>query len=196
MLVNLIQRSKDLIQGVNSLPDEEVTSITIATLSHLCSAVGTMATAVLTLIKLVADQASDPPSLTSRAEAQSIVDSADYPNLVLRLVQVLETRVHGVSDADREMDIVGSLCHGMRLLVRYFPYRVRAIIDPDVSSAPSGSDSVPNTAAESRDLGEVATSPPVVPFTNDGFDSTIFFDDVQWAAIMGEFSGAALPAIN
>lgn len=195
MLANLIQRSKDLIQGVNSLPDEEVAHITVATLSHLCFAVGTMATAVLTLVKLLAGQGlENSPSLTSRAEAQLIIDSADYVNLVLRLVQVLEARLNGVSDADREMDMVGSLCHGMKLLVRYFPYRVRAILGPDIPSTPYGSDRVSNTVAESQDLGGV-TTPPVIPFINDGFDSTIFFDDLQWAAILDEFSDDTLPAM-
>jgi hypothetical protein len=63
-----------------------------------------------------------------KSRVQAVVDAAEYPNLVTELANALETKFEGMSAADTEADVIGSLCSKMRLLASCYPYQVRAIV--------------------------------------------------------------------
>jgi hypothetical protein len=129
MLMGIIQRSKELIHMVRNLPVSEISQMTISTSARICAAVGYMPTAVLTLLNLI----TGPTDSSMEAQVQAVVDAAEYPNVVIKLANALETKCEGLSAADKETDIVGSLCSKMRLLARCYPYQIRAIVGSALS---------------------------------------------------------------
>ncbi|KAJ5417787.1 uncharacterized protein N7487_001337 [Penicillium crustosum] len=182
MLMGVIQRSKELIHMVRNLPVSEIAQMTISTSARICAAVGYMPTAVLTLLNLI----TDPTDSSVEAQVQAVVDAAEYPNVVIELANSLETRCEGMSAADKETDIVGSLCSKMRLLARCYPYQIRAI----VGSAPS-QDRRQDTPMIAAHTNEVAVTPPVWPGGSTYGDPGDLFpiDDIQWDSLLSDFTG-------
>ncbi|PWY93037.1 hypothetical protein BO94DRAFT_511950 [Aspergillus sclerotioniger CBS 115572] len=171
MLMGIIQRSKELIHMVRSLPASEIAQITIMTSARICAAVGYMPTATLALLNLV-------PNLTDSIIESQIpaIDTTEYPRLVIDLATALETRVEGMSAADKEMDIVGSLCSKMRLLARCYPYQIRATM-------PSH-DARQDTTMMAVDANEVTMAPSMYGDLGDMFP----VDDIQWDALLSNFT--------
>ncbi|CRL22066.1 Fungal transcriptional regulatory protein, N-terminal [Penicillium camemberti] len=182
MLMGVIQRSKELIHMVRNLPVSEIAQMTISTSARICAAVGYMPTAVLTLLNLI----TDPTDSSMEAQVQAVVDAAEYPNVVIELASTLETRCEGMSAADKETDIVGSLCSKMRLLARCYPYQIRAI----VGSAPS-QDVTRDTSMMVVHANEVAVPPQVWPDGSTYGDLGDMFpvDDIQWDSLLSDFTG-------
>lgn len=165
---------------IRNLPVSKVAQMTITTSAHICSAVGYMPIAVLTLLKLIAGRTD----AAMEAQVQAVVDAAEYPNLVTELANALETKFEGISAADKEADIVGSLCSKMRLLARCYPYQIRAI----VGIAPS-QDTRQNTSMMTVDANEVAMTPQVWPSVYGDLDDIFPLDDIQWDSLLGNFTG-------
>ncbi|CAG8890052.1 unnamed protein product [Penicillium egyptiacum] len=180
MLMGIIQRSKELIHTVRDLPVSEIVHMTITTSARICAAVGYMPTAVLTLLNLI----TGPTDSTTEAQVQAIVDAADYPNLVTELAKALETKFEGMSAADKETDIVGSLCSKMRLLARCYPYQIRAII----GTAPS-QDARQDTSVMAVHANEVAMTPQVWPSIYGDLGDIFPVEDIQWDSILSNFTG-------
>lgn len=182
MLMGVIQRSKELIHMVRNLPVSEIAQMTISTSARICAAVGYMPTAVLTLLNLI----TDPTDSSMEAQVRAVVDAAEYPNVVIELASTLETRCEGMSAADKETDIVGSLCSKMRLLARCYPYQIRAI----VGSAPS-QDVTRDTSMMVVHANEVAVPPQVWPDGSTYGDLGDMFpvDDIQWDSLLSDFTG-------
>ncbi|CAI7574259.1 unnamed protein product [Penicillium discolor] len=181
MLMGVIQRSKELIHMVRNLPVSEIAQMTISTSARICAAVGYMPTAVLTLLNLTIS----PTDSFMEAQVQAVVDAAEYPNVVIELTNALETRCEGMSAADKETDIVGSLCSKMRLLARCYPYQIRAI----VGSAPS--QDVSQDTSIAVHTNEVAVTPQVWPDGSTYGDLGDMFpvDDIQWDSLLSDFTG-------
>lgn len=181
MLISIIERSKELIQKIKTLPVLEIAQMTITTSARVCAAVGYVPTAVFALLKLFAgstDSAMD-------SQVSAIADEADYPNLVTELANALETRCEEMSAAEKEMDIVGSLCLKMRLLARCYPYQIRAT----VGSGPSR-DAMQDTstmAAPTNDEG--AIMPQTWPSTYGDLEDIFPVDDIQWDSLLSNFTG-------
>ncbi|KGO68288.1 hypothetical protein PITC_066550 [Penicillium italicum] len=184
MLMGIIQRSKELIHTIRNLPVSEIAQMTITTSARICAAVGYMPAAVMTLLNLIAV----PTDSAMEAQVQAVIDAAEYPSLVIELANALETRCEGMSAADKETDIVGSLCSKMRLLARCYPYQIRAI----VGSAPS-QDARQDTSlmAVHANANEVAMTSQVWPDGSTYGDLGDMFpvDDIQWDSLLSDFTG-------
>lgn len=185
MLMDLMIRCKELIQDATNLPRHEIAQISISTSSRLCAAIGFIPAAVLTLLQLLARH---PTNSSWLAEARAIVDAADYSSVVESLVNALETKVEGMTEEDKEADIMGSLCSKMRILARCYPYRVRAIVDlgqlEDGIQKVASTNSVTANQAPVID-GQVWHSP------YDSVDDSFSLDDMEWASLLGEFNGSS-----
>ncbi|KAJ5686257.1 hypothetical protein N7536_008876 [Penicillium majusculum] len=181
MLMGVIQRSKELIHMVRNLPVSEISQMTISTSARICAAVGYMPTAVLTLLNLI----TSPTDSSMEAQVQAVVDAAEYPSVVIELANALETRCEGMSAADKETDIVGSICSKMRLLARCYPYQIRAI----VGSAPS--QDVSQDTSIAVHTNEVAVTPQIWPDGSTYGDLGDMFpvDDIQWDSLLSDFTG-------
>ncbi|EKV13293.1 hypothetical protein PDIG_39050 [Penicillium digitatum PHI26] len=182
MLIGIIQRSKELIQTTRNLPVSEIAQITIITSARICAAVGCMPAAVLTLLNLTTGSTES----AMEAQVQAVVDLAEYPNLVIELAKALETKCEGMSAADKETDIVGSLCSKMRLLARCYPYQIRAI----VGSIPS-QNLRQDASVMAVPANEVAMTPQVWPDGSTYGDLGDMFpiDDTQWDSLLSDFTG-------
>ncbi|KAJ5105634.1 hypothetical protein NUU61_002981 [Penicillium alfredii] len=180
MLMGIIERSKELIHTIINLPASEISQITITTCARTCTAVGFIPTTVLTLLHLI----TGPNDTTMEPTVQAVVDMADYPNLVRELAGALETRIEGMSAADKETDIVGSLCSKMRLLARCYPYQVREI----VGNVPS-QDARQDTSMMAVPGNEAAMTPQVWPSISGDLDEIFPVDDIQWDSLLSTFTG-------
>lgn len=180
MLMNLVQRSKDLIYTIRNLLMSGIGQMTITTHGRLCTAVGYIPTAVFTLLNLITG--SIEPA--TEAQAQAVVDMADYPSLITELANTLDTRFEGMSAAEKDADVVGSLCSKMRQLARAYPYQVRFIIgnalSQDVRQDASMVELSPN---------EVAMIPQIWPSIYGDLDDIFSIDDIQWDSLLSNFTG-------
>ncbi|KAG2413846.1 hypothetical protein HFD88_003035 [Aspergillus terreus] len=182
MLMGIIQRGKELIHTIRNLPPSEIVQMTVTISARVCAAIGYMPTAVLTLLKLVT--ASTDSAV--EAQVQAVVDAADYPNLVTELATALERQFKGMSAADRETDIVGSICSKMRLLARCYPYQVRAI----VGNAPSQGARQENTSMVVGHANDDATvTSQAWPFIYGDLGNMFPVDDIQWDSLLSDFTG-------
>ncbi|EAU38427.1 predicted protein [Aspergillus terreus NIH2624] len=182
MLMGIIQRGKELIHTIRNLLPSEIAQMTVTTSSRVCAAIGYIPTAVLTLLKLVT--ASTDSAV--EAQVQAVVDAADYPNLVTELATALERQFKGMSAADRETDIVGSICSKMRLLARCYPYQVRAI----VGNAPSQDARQENTSMAVDHANDDATmTSQAWPFIYGDLGNMFAVDDIQWDSLLSDFTG-------
>ncbi|KAE8377126.1 hypothetical protein BDV26DRAFT_282066 [Aspergillus bertholletiae] len=180
MLISIIQRSKELIHTVKSLPVSEIAHMTITTSARICAAVGYIPTAVLTLLNLM----TNPADTAIEAQVQAVVDEAEYPKLVTELANALETKFEGMSAADKETDIVGSLCSKMRLLARCYPYQIRAV----VGMAPS-QDARQDPSMMAVHTSEVPMTPQVWPSLYGDLDDIFPVGDIQWDSLLSNFTG-------
>ncbi|EED20847.1 conserved hypothetical protein [Talaromyces stipitatus ATCC 10500] len=181
MLMGIIQRSKELMYMIKNLPEPEMNHMTITTSARLCAAIGYMPKAVSTLLNLISTGSADS---TMEAQVQAVVDVAEYPNLVTELANALETKFEGMSAADKEADIVGSICSKMRLLARCYPYQIRVI----VGNAPPSQDARPDTAMMAVDANEV-TMTQVWPSIYGDLDDMFPINDIQWDSLLSDFTG-------
>lgn len=180
MLMGIIQRSKELIHTIRNLPVSEIGQLTIITSARICAAVGYMPTAVLALLNLITGTTDS----AMEARIQAVVDEAEYPNVVTELANALETKFEGMSAADKETDIVGSICSKMRLLARCYPYQIRAII----GTAPS-QDTGQDTSIMAVPANEVAMTPQVWPSIYGDPGDIFPVDDIQWDSLLSNFTG-------
>lgn len=198
MLMTLIQRSKELIQIITSLPVSEIPQLTIITNARICAAVGYIPTAVLTLLNLITST-SPTTNQDHQAQIQSIIDTADYPNLVTKLATALETKLQEkgirMSAQDKEMDVVGSLCSKMRLLARCYPYQITGVVGRDIrqENSATSSASVVMTAGQQQDSSmgvEGEMSQDWMPGNSIYGDMEDMFplDDIQWDSLLRDFT--------
>lgn len=179
MLMGIIQRSKELIHTIRNIPVSEIAQMTITTSARICAAVGYMPTAVLTLLKLI----TDPTDSAMQAQVQAVVDAAEYPNLVTELANALEAKLEGMSAADKETDIVGSLCSKMRLLARCYPYQIRAVVGISPSQ-----DARQDTSMMAVHANEVAMTPQVWPSIYGDLADVFPVDHIQWDSLLSNFT--------
>ncbi|CAI7588133.1 unnamed protein product [Penicillium glandicola] len=179
MLIGIIQRSKEFIHMIGNLPVAEIAQMTITTSAHICAAVGYMPTAVLTLLNLITG-ATDS---AMEAQVQAVIDEAEYPNLITELADALEAKFEGMSAADKETDIVGSICSKMRLLARCYPYQIKAI----AGIAPP-QDPRQDTSMTAVHTNEVAMTPQVWPSIYGNAGDIFPLDDIQWDSLLSNFT--------
>ncbi|PYI28663.1 hypothetical protein BP00DRAFT_428198 [Aspergillus indologenus CBS 114.80] len=209
MLMDLIQRSQELIRTVSHLPMSEIAQISITTTAHVCAAVGFVPTAVLALLRLITTTPTTPgnPATNDSAtesQVQAVVDAADYPNLITELANALDTQFEGMSTAAKEADVTGSLCLKMRLLARCYPYQIRAVVGSAAAAAavpPAATATAPSRpAASGQDTSMMAvdaaneaaiTMPPpqVWPSVYGDLDDIFHVDDIQWDSLLSNFTG-------
>lgn len=176
MLMGMIQRSKELIDIIRKLPALDIAHMTITTSAHLCAAVGYMPTAVFALLNII----NDPNDSTTEARAQAVIYAADYPTLITELANALETKFEGLSAAERETDIVGSLCSKMRLLARCYPHQIREIV---------GSVSSQDASMAAVHTDETTMTPQVWPPVYGDMNDMFSVDDIQWDSLLSTFTG-------
>ncbi|KAJ5613923.1 hypothetical protein N7528_007577 [Penicillium herquei] len=180
MLINMIERSKELIQITSNLPTSDILQMTITTTARVCAAVGYIPTAVMSLLKIIT---TSNDSATGD-QVQAVADAADYPKLVTELANVLEIRFAGLSAQDREYDLVGSLCSKTRLLARCYPYQIRSFVENIQSQ--DARQSISTMAAHSD---EIVTNPQVWPPVYEELGDIFPMDDLQWDSILSDFTG-------
>ncbi|KAL2871682.1 uncharacterized protein BJX67DRAFT_167249 [Aspergillus lucknowensis] len=193
MLMGIIERSKELIYMIRNLPRCEIANMTITTSARICTAVIYIPTAVLALLNLITGSGSPPAQ--DPVHVQAIVDAADYPDLVTGLADVLEMRFEDMSvpsaAADKETDIVGSLCSKMRLLAQCYPYQIRAIVgtghaaSQDATATRLDTSTSTTTAAGVQVDGVSMTPLDVYGNLGDGFP----VDDMEWDSLLSDFIG-------
>lgn len=176
----MIQRSKALIETIINLPTSEIEQLTINTSARICAAVGYIPTAGLSILNFITSSSDSD----TEAQVQAVIDLADYPDLVTHLCNALETKFPGMCAADKETDVVGSLCSKLRLLARCYPHQVREI----VGNAPS-QDTMQTTSTMAIDTNEVAMTPQAWPSIYGDMDSIFPGDDMQWDNILSNFTG-------
>ncbi|OOQ88219.1 hypothetical protein PEBR_14347 [Penicillium brasilianum] len=181
MLMGVVQRSKELIQAISNLPASEITQMTITTCARICAAVGYMPTAILAILKLIASTTDS----AIEAQVQAIVDTAEYPGLITELANAFETRLDGMSAADKDADIVGSICSKMRLLARCYPHQIQAVI----GVAPS-QDARQDPSMMEAQANEIALTPSIWPSIYGDLGDTFPVDDVQWDSLLSNFTGS------
>ncbi|KAL4876532.1 hypothetical protein BJY04DRAFT_199848 [Aspergillus karnatakaensis] len=189
MLLSLTTKCKELIHTVKTLPVSEIPHITIPTSARVCTAVAYIPAAVLALLNLLSGQSNADSVVLSdevQMQAQAIGDEADFPNVVSQLVNVLETRLAGLSMKERETDLIGSLCIKMRLLARSFPYQVRAIVGTMPMPAHDGS--------SAQDMSRISPDANGAPLelqewqdVYGNLSDVVLADDVQWDSILSDF---------
>ncbi|KAJ5214986.1 transcriptional regulator family: Fungal Specific TF [Penicillium chermesinum] len=180
MLMNMIQRAKELIQTTRDLRISEIGQMTITTTARLCAAVGYIPMLVLTLLTLI----TGTIDATTEALAQAVVDVADYPKLITELADTLDVRFQGMSAAEMETDVVGSLCLKMRQLARSYPYQVRNLIGNALSR-----DARQATSMIEIPANDVALAPQVWPSIYGDLDDIFPMDDIQWDSLLSSFLG-------
>ncbi|KAJ5525615.1 transcriptional regulator family: Fungal Specific TF [Penicillium frequentans] len=180
MLMNLVQRSKDLIYTIRNLLMSGIGQMTITTHGRLCTAVGYIPTAVFTLLNLITGSIES----ATEAQAQAVVDMADYPNLITELANTLDTSFEGMSAAEKDADVVGSLCSKMRQLARAYPYQVRFIIGNALSQ-----DVRQDASMVEVSTNDVALTPQVWPSIYGDLDGMFSIDDMQWDSLLSNFTG-------
>ncbi|KAJ5363521.1 uncharacterized protein N7496_009234 [Penicillium cataractarum] len=180
MLMGVIQRSKELIRAISNLPASEIAQMTITTCARICAAVGYMPTAIMAILKLITST-TDP---SMEAQVRAVVDAAEYPSLITELANALETKFGGMSAADKEADILGSICSKMRLLARCYPHQIRAV----VGVAPS-QDVRQDTSMMEVQANEIAMTPSVWPSIYGDLGETFPIDDLQWDSLLSNFTG-------
>ncbi|RAK83938.1 hypothetical protein BO79DRAFT_290839 [Aspergillus costaricaensis CBS 115574] len=215
MLMTLIQRSKELIQMVTNLPVSEIPLLTVITNARICAAVGYIPTAVLALLNLIKSTSSSSSSSSSssktnqdhtQTQIQTIITTANYPTLVTSLATALETKLQHenrkwmLSAADKEMDVVGSLCSKMRLLARCYPYQVRGVVTVvgnDTTARDGTSLSTTTTSTDhqldiSRDDGEMVPQDWMPDIDSNSIygdvEGMFNVDDIQWDALLRDFT--------
>lgn len=180
MLMNLIQRSKELIYTIRDLWMSGIGQMTITTSGRLCTAVGYIPSAVFTLLKLITGSIDS----ATEAQAQAVVDMADYPSLITELANTLDTRFEGMSAAEKNADVVGSICSKMRQLARAYPYQVRSIIENAISQ-----DVRQDAPMVEVSPNGVAMTPQVWPSIYGDLDGIFTIDDIQWDSLLSNFTG-------
>jgi len=184
MLMTMIQRGKEVISTIRTLPESEIAQMTIITSAHICAAVGYIPTAVLSILNILTNSEG---SITE-TDVQAILEAADYPHVVTELANALDTRLFGMSAADKEWDIAGSLCSKMRLLARCYPYQVKAIVGPTSSKDVSQS-----TAMITADHPHEDSLAPQLWSSIDGNDRSLEdmlpIDEIQWESLLSDFTG-------
>lgn len=183
MLTGMVLRSKELLHMIKNLPLPEIDHLTITKSAHLCAAMGYMPMAVMSLVTNISTGSADS---AMEAQVQAIVDMADYPNLVTELANTLETKLEGMSTADKEADMVGSIFSKMRLLATCYPYQIKAII----GNAPTSQDARQDTSTIVLDANEGAMM-QAWPSINGNADDMLPIDDLQWDQLIGYFTGAS-----
>ncbi|KAK9234856.1 hypothetical protein V1525DRAFT_30916 [Lipomyces kononenkoae] len=178
MLMGMIQRCKELILAIRNLPRSEIAQITITTSARICAAVGYMPTAVLALLNLITAD-------STMEEVQAVVDAAEYSNLVAELASSLEIKFGDMPVADRETDIVGSLCSKMRLLGRCYPHQIRAIVGEARLDTLSSM-----MAVDANEVQNEATTSQAWPSIDRDLGDNIFSADIQWDSLLSSFVGA------
>lgn len=181
MLIGIIQRSRELIHMIRNLPSSEIDHLTIVTSANLCAAIGYMPIAVLILMKLISTSSVDS---TMEAQVQAVADVAEYPRIVTELANTLEMKFEGMSNADREVDIVGSISSKMRLLARCYPYQIRAI----AGNASLSQDARQNTSTMAVDANESAIT-QAWPSTYGDLEDMFPIDDIQWDQLLSDLTG-------
>lgn len=184
MLMTMIQKGREVIHTIRNLPKSEIAEMTIITSAHICAAVGYIPTAVMSILNNITNV--EVPIMD--AEVQAVLEAADYPHVVADLANALDTRLVGMSAADREWDITGSLCSKMRLLARCYPYQVKAIVGSTLSKDVGQSTSLVDAAQSSED----SIAPQLWSSTegNDGIPEDMLpIDEIQWESLLSDFTG-------
>lgn len=184
MLMTMIQKGREVIHTIRNLPKSEIAEMTIITSAHICAAVGYIPTAVMSILNNITNV--EVPIMD--AEVQAVLEAADYPHVVADLANALDTRLVGMSAADREWDITGSLCSKMRLLARCYPYQVKAIVGSTLSKDVGQSTSLVDAAQSSED----SIAPQLWSSTegNDRIPEDMLpIDEIQWESLLSDFTG-------
>ncbi|RAH44065.1 uncharacterized protein BO95DRAFT_417510, partial [Aspergillus brunneoviolaceus CBS 621.78] len=199
MLMDLIQRSKELIRTASHLPVSEIAQVNITTTAHVCAAVGYVPTAVFTLLRLITTtNTTDGGPINSgfaiETQVRAVVDAADYPNLITELANTLDTQFEGMSTAAKEADVTGSLCLKMRLLARCYPYQIRAVVGSATVPANQPAVSRHDPSMMAVDATNEATMPPppqIWPsiYGDDNLEDIFPVDDIQWDSLLSNFTG-------
>ena len=183
MLMTMIQKGREVIHTIRNLPKSEIAEMTIITSAHICAAVGYIPTAVMSILNNITNV--EVPIMD--AEVQAVLEAADYPHVVADLANALDTRLVGMSAADREWDITGSLCSKMRLLARCYPYQVKAIVGSTLSKDVGQSMSLVDAAQSSED----SIAPQLWSSTEGNGEipeDMLPIDEIQWESFLSDFT--------
>jgi hypothetical protein len=143
---------------------------------------GYLPSAVMALLNLISTDSADS---AVKVQVQAVVDVAEYPQLVTELANALEIKFEDMSAADKEADIVGSICSKMRLLARCYPYQIRAI----VGNPPPSQDARQGTSMMAVDANELAMTPQAWPSIYGELDDMFPISDIQWDSLLSDFTG-------
>lgn len=193
MLLNLIQRSQELISQLSDLSDTEIAQINIMTAAQLCGAIQWIPTAVLILIRPnIRGSPSGINSVDAQIYEQAVVDTADYSNSMTRIVKSLERRNARGERPETEMDVIESLTTKMKILPECLSRQLQTSAKIRPSPGPSEQNTL-MTATQSYVGGSSESIPDLAqPWTPDEsiLDGISFpLNDAQWATILKDIGG-------
>lgn len=192
MLWDLLKQSRRLLQGFIDIPESELPSIPLFALMTLCQSISCCLQTVPILLQLIKGDTSNRGPLTSsqRAEAQAILDEADFDRIAEQLQKKIGPLVIGIPSEDRETHGIGSLWYETRILRQYYPRHVNAILGENLLSH-SGitiepvSDPVMAGAEIQRSEWTGADMPMSWPDLDLNFDDSGFvMDTTQWTTFL------------
>lgn len=194
MLLNLIQRSQEIICQISDLPDTEIAQINIMTAAQLCGAIQWIPMAVLILIRPnMRGSPSETNSVDAHIYEQAVIDAAAaYSNAMTRIVKSLERRNSRGEKSEAEMDIIESLTTKMRILPECLSRQVQA--SAEVGPSPRSSEQNARMTATQSCMVDSSESIPDLaqPWTPDEsiLDGISFpLNDAQWATILKDIGG-------
>ena len=190
MLLNLIQRSQELICQISDLSDSEIAQITIMTAAQLCSAIQWIPMAVLILIRpSIRGAPLETNSVDVQVYEQVMTDTADYSNTVARVVKSLERRNARGERPELEMDVIESLTAKMKILPECLSRQLQA--SAGVGTSQESSEQNALMTATQPYLGDssdsVLDTAQAWTFDESILDGISFpLNDAQWATILSD----------
>lgn len=193
MLLNLIQRSKELICQLSALADTEIAQINIMTAAQLCGAVQWIPLAVLILIRPnIRGSPSETSSVDAHVYEQAFIDTADYSTAMTKIVKSLERRNPRGERSEADMDTIESLTTKMKILPKCLSRQVQA--SAEVQPSPVSTEQNTFMTGTQSYMGDISESiadlgAPWIPDESilDGISFPL--NDAQWATILKDIGG-------
>ncbi|KAM0265654.1 hypothetical protein ACHAQJ_000088 [Trichoderma viride] len=213
LLWHLLRHSKAFINAYIDIPDAELPQVTVFTLAQLCASLVILPRSVSALLKLIIAKQSPGVRRTriqgdALNEARTIIDEADYLNVVVRLYNRLRILIAGLSGHDKGLDVAGTLCCHMAVLASWYGPRVEAILGVDLVvksplasitppaaavtdavAAASAASLIPQQTGQNIDaIGSTAGQQGVLGAYTGAEDGSYLFSDELWASVLESFT--------
>lgn len=194
-LYQLIKSGSAFLADFLSIPDKDLLYLPFTIYSRLCCVLFIHATAAWSLLEAVASRGRTRAhlSLEQIAEAQLIIDEADYVGFTTALLTKLDGQTFNCLSTTKDNNIAAQFATKMRVLAYCYPAQIKTILGIDLAAKSSVSiraeTTVENTLVDPQPDGVEDTTEwhgwqLPVPQAEDG---TALFDEEMWTSVMNAF---------